>query len=44
MNSNLKCNFFKVKVKHSFAILYGVDASEHIYAYDVGSIANLLPK
>lgn len=25
-------------------MLYGVDASEHIYAYDVGSIANLLPK
>ncbi len=35
MNSNLKCNFFKVKVKLSFAIFYGVDASEHIYAYDV---------
>lgn len=25
-------------------MLYGVDASEHIYAYDLGSIANLLPK
>ena len=25
-------------------MLYGLDASEHIYAYDLGSIANLLPK